>query len=81
MLQIGKSYLFFTVLYHYIGVLELDCGDFYKLRNSKWVGSLGKLGTAIRTGKVEESEHQGDFLLRKDSLVGIVEWNHDLPSD
>lgn len=81
MLKVGKSYLFLTVLYHYIGVFHRDFGDFYQLEDSDWIVSMGYLKNALKTGKVEEFEHIGNLFVRKDSLIGIAEWDFAHPSD
>lgn len=81
MLEIGKSYLFLTTVYHYIGTFIECAGGFYKLDNVDWIASTGKLSKALETGRVEESEHIGVFMLKYDAVIGIIEWNHAHPNN
>lgn len=78
---VGTKKLIRTVTYFILGeIVEVE-GSFVRVDKASWVADTGRLGDAIKHGKLSESEYIGDgVVVNLDSAVDILPWAHDLPT-
>jgi hypothetical protein len=80
--EVGKSYFFRTVTYHYLGqVAQLTDTDIV-LINASWVADSGRWSEALKTGKLSEVEPYPDpVIIQRAAVVDATIWRHDLPKE
>ncbi len=78
---VGKNIFFRTPSFHYLGKVVNVGTDFIHLANSSWVADSGRFSTAIREGKLKESEYVGEMVIRIGHLSDFIIWRHQLPME
>ena len=69
-----------TVTMHYVGRIIADDARFLILGDASWVADSGRLGEALATGKLAETEKFPDpVFINPDTIVDVTAWNHPLP--
>ncbi len=80
--KVGHMYLIRCVTYHMLGeVVRVTAGELV-LNTASWVADSGRLGAALASGKVEESEYLGDgVIVLRGAAVDAMPWKHALPTE
>jgi len=78
---VGKKVFIQTVTYHYTGLVVMETEDFFVLEQSAWIADSGRFADFLRTGIAEEVEPIGKNFVSKDSIVNIIEFDHELPNE
>jgi hypothetical protein len=79
--MVGKTVLVRTVTYFMLGKVVGTMGSFLAMDTTSWVADTGRLGEAIKTGSLGESEYVGDgVLVNLDAAVDVIPWAHELPT-
>lgn len=80
--MIGKAYYFRTVTYHQVGiVVGVFCVKWLQLKDASWVADSGRFMQAIKEGKLNEVEPEGDAFINMDSVTDFFPWEHPLPKE
>ena len=79
---IGQSYLIRTVTHHYIGVLKWVGNSELVISSASWVADDGRYYNALKDGTLNEVEPIiGDAIIGRGSIIDVVEWNHNPPTE
>lgn len=79
---VGESLFIRTLSFHYVGKCFADTEEYIALESSSWVADSGRFNNALTTGELSEVEPiPGKALIRKQNIVDILEWSHELPTE
>ena len=81
-IELGKTYLFRTVTYHFIGkVKDVTDTDVVFDGPSCWLADSGRFGDAIAKGSISEGEALPDgWAMARGGLIDFGPWEHKIPS-
>lgn len=79
----GEKWLFRSVTHYLVGeVVKVWGGQIIELRNASWVADTGRFSEAMKSGKLEEVEHQEHrCMFNAGSMVDSFEWTFKLPEE
>lgn len=79
---LNKKIFVRTVTYHTVGRFTAHDERFIRLEEASWVADSGRWNEALRTGELDQVEPFNlPPLIAIDSIVDLVEWEHDLPTE
>jgi len=78
---VGKKLFIRTVTYHLVGKVKKFTGNLLELSDASWVADSGRFMNAIKEGTLDEVEPIGTAWINMQSIVDIIPWKHDLPTE
>jgi len=86
-LEVGKSYFFRTITYHYVGKIESITDSDIKFSESCWIGwpeyNAGfQHDQMLKTGKLSDvGPLPAGTIIRLDGIIEIAPWAHEIPKE